>query len=144
MKQTVEVMRTAGTEEEKYLPPYKEHVKAIRQSSANISNGIYTVMDHEGNYFVGFGTSIYRVSDKKPGDVNSGIEISRSFNLKDGLSPEEAEKISRIFAVNMTYDGFLAVAMPGLIAVLDRDLANMQYILLEGEAVDNGICVDDG
>jgi hypothetical protein len=143
MKQTVEEMIAAGMEEEKYLPPYGEHVKAIRQSSANIANGIYTVMDHEGNYFIGWGTSMYRVSDKKPGDVNSGIEISRSFNLKDGLSPEEAEKISRIFAVGMTYDGFIAVAMPGIIAVLDRELGNMQYILLEGEAVDNGISVDD-
>ncbi|MCK5465088.1 MAG: hypothetical protein KAI95_18805, partial [Bacteroidales bacterium] len=143
IEKTVDEMIAAGTDEEKYLPPYKEHVKAIRQSSANIAYGIYTVMDHEGNYFVGWGTSMYRVSDKKPGDVNSGIEISRSFNLKDGLPPEEAEKISRIFAVSMTYDGFIAVAMPGIIAVLDRELGNMQYILLEGEAVDNGISVDD-
>jgi hypothetical protein len=43
----------------------------------------------------------------------------------------------------MTYDGHLAVAMPGIIAVMDRDLGNMQYILLEDEAVDNGISVDD-
>ncbi len=143
INKTVDEMIAAGMEEEKYLPPYGEHVKAIRQSSANIANGIYTVMDRKGDYFVGWGTSMYRVSDKKPGDVNSGIEISRSFNLKDGLSPEEAEKISRIFAVGMTYDGFIAVAMPGIIAVLDRELGNMQYILLEGEAVDNGISVDD-
>ncbi len=33
--------------------------------------------------------------------------------------------------------------MPGIIAVVDRDLTNMEYILLEGEAVDNGISVDD-
>ena len=43
----------------------------------------------------------------------------------------------------MTYDGYLAIAMPGIIAVMDRDFGGMQYILLEGEAVDNGISVDD-
>ena len=47
-------------------------------------------------------------------------------------------------AMGMTYDGYIAVAMPGIIAVLDRDLGNMQYILLEGEAVDNGISIDEG
>ncbi|MGI9570219.1 MAG: hypothetical protein ACR2PH_10895 [Desulfobulbia bacterium] len=101
-------------------------------------------MDHEGNYFVGWETSVHRVSDKVPGDIHSGIEITRSFDLKDGLPPEEAKKISRIMAMGMTYDGYLAVAMPGIIAVLDRDLGNMQYILLENEAVDNGISIDDG
>jgi hypothetical protein len=96
LKKTVEEMIAAGNDEEKYLPPYAKHVKDIRQSSANIAFGIYCVMDNEGNYFVGWGTSMYRVSDKTPGDINSGIEITRSFNLKDGLPPEEAEKISRI------------------------------------------------
>jgi hypothetical protein len=44
----------------------------------------------------------------------------------------------------MTYDGHIVVAMPGIIAVLDRDLNNMQYILLEGEAIDNGVTVGEG
>jgi hypothetical protein len=143
MKETVEEMIAAENDEEKYLLPFSEHVKNIQQSFAGLPNGTYTVMDKEGNHFVGWGTSMYRVSDKTPGDINSGIEITRSFDLKDGLPPEEAKKISRIMAIGMTYDGFIAVAMPGIIAVLDRDLGNMQYILLEGEAVDNGLSVDD-
>jgi hypothetical protein len=100
------------------------------------------VMDHEGNYYAGWGTTVHKVSDKIPGDVNSEIEIAASFNLKDGLPAEEAEKINRLVAISMTYDGYLAIAMPGIIAVLDRDLKKMEYILLEGEAVDNGISID--
>ena len=142
--QTVKEMMEAGDDEEKYLASYSKHVKAIQQSSANIAFGIYSLMDHEGNYFVGWETSVHRVSDKTPGDIHSGIEITRSFDLKEGLPPEEAKKISRIMAMGMTYDGYLAVAMPGIIAVLDRDLDNMQYILLENEAVDNGISIDQG
>ncbi len=143
IRATVDEMIAGGTDESKYLPPYAAHVKAIKQSSANIGNGIYTMMDHEGNYYAGFGTSIFKVSDKNPGDVNSEIEIVKGFDVKDGVSPEEAKNISRIFALGMTYDGHIAVAMPGIIAVLDRNLENMKYILLEGEAVDNGICIDD-
>jgi hypothetical protein len=139
---TVEEMREAGDDEEKYLASYSKHVKAIQQSSANIAFGIYSLMDHEGNFYVGWETSVHRVSDKIPGDIKSGIEITRSFDLKDGLPPEEAKKISRIMAMGMTYDGFIAVAMPGIIAVMDRNLDNMQYILLEDEAVDNGISID--
>ncbi len=143
IKATVDEMIAGGTDEAEYLPPYAKHVKAIKQSSANIGNGIYTMMDNEGNYFCGFGTSIYKVSDKTPGDINSEIEITKSFNVKDGVTPEEAKQISRIFALGMTYDGHIAVAMPGIIAVLTRDLSDMQYVMLDGEAVDNGISIDD-
>ena len=143
IKATVDEMIAGGTDENKYLPPYARHVKAIRQSSANIGNGIYTMMDNDGNYFAGFGTSIFKVSDKTPGDINSEIEITKSFNVKDGVTPEEAKQISRIFALGMTYDGHIAVAMPGIIAVLTRDLTDMQYVMLDGEAVDNGISIDD-
>ena len=143
IRATVDEMMAGGRDEAKYLPPYAKHVKAIKQSSANIGNGIYTMMDNEGNYFCGFGTSIFKVSDKNPADVNSEIEIVKAFDVKDGVTPEEAKQISRIFALGMTYDGNIAVAMPGIIAVLDRNLENMQYVILEGEAVDNGISIDD-
>ena len=143
IKATVNEMIAGGTDESKYLPPFANFVKAIKQSSDNLGNGAYTMMDNEGNYFAGFGTSIYKVSDKTPGDINSKIEITKSFNVKDGVTPEEAKQISRIFALGMTYDGNIAVAMPGIIAVLSRDLTDMQYVMLDGEAVDNGISIDD-
>ena len=142
IEKTVETMRVVGNDEEKYLPPFTDHINNIRQGTANIMNGTYVVMDHEGNYYAGWGTTVYKISDVNHGDVNSKIEIASSFNLKDGLSPEEAEKINRLVAISMTYDGYLAIAMPGIIAILDRELRNMEYILLEGEAVDNGISVD--
>jgi hypothetical protein len=142
MEETVAAMRTAGNDEAAYLGPFAEFISDIRQGAGTIMNGAYVVMDHEGNYFGGWGTTVHRVSDANPGDINSKIEIVASYNIKDGLAPEEAEKISRLVAVSMTYDGYLAIAMPGIIAILDRELSKMEYILLEGEAVDNGISVD--
>lgn len=56
--------------------------------------------------------------------------------------PEELrDKVSRNFGFAMTYDGYLAIAMPGTIAFMDRNFENFQFIYLqcEGEGGDNGI-----
>ena len=42
-----------------------------------------------------------------------------SYDLRDGLLPEEAAQISRLLGLAMTYDGHIAVAMPGIVAILD-------------------------
>lgn len=144
IRSIVKKMAAAGTDEASYLPPFVEYLEKIGQSSATIGNGVYTVMDKDGNYFIGWGTAIHKVRDQNPGDVYSPLEVAASYDVRDGLSPEEAAQVSRIFGFALTYDGQVAIAMPGIMAVLDSDLRNMQYILLEeGEAVDNGISVDD-
>ena len=101
-------------------------------------------MDNDGNHFIGWGTTIYKVADQRAGDIYSPLHIVASLDVRDGLDPEAAATVSRIFGFSLTYEGQVAIAMPGIIAVLNRDLGDMQYILLEeGEAVDNGISVDD-
>jgi hypothetical protein len=135
-------MKAAQGDEEKYLSPYRKFLERTDQSSETISNGIYTVMDKDGFYYAGWGTSVYKVGDVREGDVDSPIEIVKSFDVRDGMPKDLRDKISRIFALSMTYDGHLVVAMPGTIAVMDRDFGNFQFIYLEGEAVDNGISVD--
>jgi hypothetical protein len=136
-------MEAAGGDEEKYLAPYRKFLERTDQSSETISNGIYTVMDRDGFYYAGWGTSVYKAGDVREGDVNSPIEIVDVFDMRDGMPEDLRDKISRIFAFSMTYDGYLVVAMPGTIAVMDRDFGDFHFIYLEGEAVDNGISVDE-
>jgi hypothetical protein len=144
VRRIVKEMHAAGDDEEKYLAPFRDYLTKIGQSSTAIGNGIYTIMDKDGNHFIGWGTTIYKVADERAGDVYSPLRIMASYDVRDALTPEEAANVSRIFGFGLTYDGYVAIAMPGIIAVLDRDLGNMQYILLEdGEAVDNGISIDD-
>jgi hypothetical protein len=143
IRRIVKEMQAAGTDESKYLPPLSEYLTEIGQSSATIGNGIYTFMAKDGSYFVGWGTSIYKVADVHRGDVFSPIQIVKSYDIRDGLRPEDAAKVSRIFGLQMNHDGTVAIAMPGIVAVMSNTLEDMQYILLEGEAVDNGISVDD-
>jgi hypothetical protein len=143
LRQIVKQIESANGDEIKYLPPFREFLGKTAQSSATISNAIYTLMDRDGFYYAGWGTSVYKVGDVREGDVHSPIEIVQSYDLRSGLPEDQRDKISRIMGFAMTYDGYLAIAMPGIIAVMDRDFGGMQYILLEGEAVDNGISVDD-
>jgi hypothetical protein len=143
LRRIAKQMESANGDEKRYLPPFQKFLEKTSQNSATISNAIYTLMDKDGFYYAGWGTSVYKVGDVREGDVHSPIEIVKSFDLRDGLPEGQRDKISRIMGFAMTYDGYLAIAMPGIIAVMTRDFDNMQYILLEGEAVDNGISVDD-
>ena len=143
IRELVRVIEAGGTKEDAYLPVLQAYLTKHGVSGDNLPNGLYTLLDRDGNYFGGWGTTIYKVADEKPGEAHSKLKIVKSFNLKDGLKPADAAKINRLLGLNLTYDGHLVVAIPGIIAVLDRDLDGMKYILLEDEAVDNGVTVDD-
>ena len=139
----VKEMQANKSDEKRYLESFKRFLEKTGQSSATLGNGVYTLMDKDGYYYAGWGTSVYKVGDVRKNGVYSPLEIVKSFDLRDGLPEDQRDKISRVFGFAMTYDGYIAVAMPGIIAITDRNFENMQYILLEGEAVDNGISVDD-
>jgi hypothetical protein len=143
IRNVVKVMTSATDDEEKYLASFRTFLDKTGQSSATIPNGIYTLMDKDGYYYAGWGTTVYKIGDTRSGDVYSPIEITKSYDIRDGLPKDQRDKISRIMGFGLTYDGHLVIAMPGIIAVMTRNLDKMQYILLEGEAVDNGISVDD-
>ena len=49
--------------------------------------------------------------------------------------PRSRADLTRIIGLNMTYDGFIAAAAPGAVAVLDRNLNLMDFVVFEGEAV---------
>ena len=143
IRNVVKTMQKEGKNETKYLEAFSKFLKKTGQSSATLGNGAYTLMDKDGYYYAGWGTSVYKIGDVDKDDIGSPIQIVKAYDIRDGVPKDQRDKISRIFGFAMTYDGHLAIAMPGIIAVMDRDFKNMQYILLEDEAVDNGISVDD-
>ena len=100
---------------------FRKFLKETKQASATLGNGVYTLMDKDGYYYAGWGTTVYKVGDVRPGDIHSPIEIVKSYDVRDGVPADQRDKLSRIFGFAMTYDGNLAIAMPGIIAVMDRD-----------------------
>lgn len=142
IRRVAKQMEASLNDETTYLEPFRKFLSESAQASGTVGNGTYTLMDKDGYYYAEWGTTVYKVGDVRPGDVQSPIEIVKSFDVRDGVPADQRDKLSRIFGFAMTYDGHLAVAMPGIIAVMDRDFEGMQYILLGDEAVDNGISVD--
>ena len=97
----------------------------------------------DGRYFGGWGSTVYVIADEEHGKSDSELRIVKSVDLRDKLPRAIAENVSRLLALGMTYDGCLAVGLPGLVAVLDRDLDEIRYVHLPGEAIDNGFSIDD-
>jgi len=131
------------TNEDVFLPAIQAYSKKHGATGETLAYGVYTLLDRDGNYYAGWGTTVYKIADETPGDINSPLKIVASYDLKDGLPADKADKISRLLGLNMTYDGNIVVGMPGLVAVLDRDFKSMEYVFFEGEAIDNGVTVDD-
>ncbi len=129
-------------DEAEFLAALHEYCGTHGTNGSTLAYGVYTLLDKDGNYYSGWGTTIYKFADENHGDINSPIKIVASYDVKDGLSPEDAAKISRLVGLNITYDGNIVVGMPGIVAVLDRKFSNMSYVIFDGEAIDNGVTVD--
>ena len=128
----------AGSDEAKMLAPFRELLKKAGGSAG----GMYTLLDRDGFYYLPQGTRILKIADASPG-VTSRLAIAAQVDLRDRLPEEYREKIGAILGTNITYDGYIAVAMPGLIGVTDREFKKFWYAALPGESVENGIAVDD-
>lgn len=67
-----------------------------------------------------------------------------SIDVREALPPEAREGVTRFLGVNITFDGEIVVALPGVIAAVDRGLSTVHAVPIPGAAVDNGIAVADG
>lgn len=64
-------------------------------------------------------------------------------DIRDHLPKELAQKVHRFLGINITYDGYIVVAMPGIVAIASRDLKKAWACAIPGEIVDNGVTLDD-
>jgi hypothetical protein len=134
-------MQAANRDEEKYLPPFRKFLEKTGQRSATTGNGIYTMMEKDGYYYAGWGTSVYKVGDVRPGDVHSPIAIVESYDMRDGRPEDQRDKISRIFGFAVMYDGHLVIAMSGIIRALRNKevqrmwgvVATHEFAMIEAE-----------
>jgi hypothetical protein len=138
----VKMVSKAGTKEKDFLPQLQTFLDSKEINLKNDPNGMYTALDKTGNYYGGWGTTIYKVTDVNKGDINSPLQIVKSIDIRNTLPKDIAAKVNRLLGLSLTYDGHIAVAMPGLVAIMTRDFTNVKYVYLEGEAIDNGISVD--
>ncbi len=107
-----------------------------------VANGVYNLIDNDGNHYSVYGgVNVMKSTDD--GKVNAPLRIVKTTNITNALPVDLAKKINRVVGLGMTYDGNIAVAAPGLVALLDRDLNMKGYVTFPGELVDNSISIDE-
>ncbi|HQR03553.1 MAG: hypothetical protein JSR19_01910 [Proteobacteria bacterium] len=77
--------------------------------------GVYTLLDRDGNFYVGGKTGLTAYGDRHPGDPDSPIAVRRTWTLPAGVK-------GPLVGINMTYDGWLVlVTEDGWLMTVSRD-----------------------
>ena len=115
---------------------------ALGLNFRTVANGVYHFVDKDNfHYCVYGGVNILKSTDK--GEVHTPMEMVKSVNITEGLPADLAKTVNRIIGAGMTYNGNIAVAAPGMVALLSRDLEMLDYVTFPGEFVDNSIAIDE-
>ena len=98
------------------LAPFRQLLKKAGGSGG----GMYTLLDRDGFYYAPHRDAVLKIADVAPGGVTSRLTIAAQIDMLDHLPDDYRSKIKSILGTNITYDGYIVLAMPGLIAVTDR------------------------
>ena len=93
LRRIVKQIESANRDEKDYLPPLTKFLEKTSQSTTTLSNGVYSMMDRDGYYYAGWGTSVYKVGDVREDDVYSPIEIVASYDLRSGLLSRKGQPL---------------------------------------------------
>lgn len=119
-----------------------DSMSLISISKAGALTGAYTLVDHQGHFFVPKGRSIYAFASADPEDAKSKIQLLAQLDLEvsKNLAADDA-----IVGLNLTYDGYLAfVSMHGVVGVVSRDFTQLHLINLpKDERISNSIAIDE-
>jgi hypothetical protein len=108
----------------------------------NGTNGAYNMFDSDGFHYCVFGGS--KVLKSTDGNSVSGaVRVVKVTDVAAATPPKHAKAVSKIIALNMTYDGHIVAAAPDAMVVLDRDLNLKSFMPFENETVESGIVLDE-
>lgn len=111
-------------------------------SFRTIANGVYHFVDKDNyHYCVYGGVNILKSTDN--GKVRASMQPVKTVDITESLPPKLAKSVNRVVGAGMTYHGNIAVAAPGMCALLNRNLEMLGYITFPGEFVDNSISIDE-
>lgn len=123
--------------------------KAKKPDSGNLANattGAYTLLDKDQVFFVPGPGKLYAYQSAAPSETDSPIQLRNEFLLPEATLRGGAKR-DPIVGLNLTYDGYLALATKrGTVMVVSRDFSSYHYLQLGdamGEEVSNSIAVDE-
>lgn len=139
----VETMDAAYLDEDNYVPPLLAYLDKYKQGVDNGAYGVYSLLDVDGVLYTGYGTSLAKFQDADPADPASDLQLVGLTDVRDHMDPELAATVTRFLGINISYDGYIVASLSGVVAVVSRDLATVHLAPLPGEAIDNGLALDE-
>jgi len=111
-------------------------------SFRTIANGVYHLIDKDHNHYAVYGgVNVIKTTDN--GVADAPLKTVKTTDITASLPEKLKKQVTRVVGIGMTYDGNIAVAAPGMIALLDRDLNMKGYVTFPGEHVDNSVSIDE-
>ncbi len=104
-------------------------------------SGAYSVIDRDGYHYTNYDKH-YLVKSFDDNRPDQPMKPVKHANIVKQLAPEDAEKVTHILGISMTYDGHVVAAAGGAVIVVNRDLEVLDYAMFPGEHVENSIAID--
>ena len=111
-------------------------------SHRTFPNGAYSMIDRDGYHYTNYDKH-FLVKSFDSNDVDAPLVPVKHANIVQQLAQEDAEQVSYILGITMTYDGYLVAAAGGAVIIVDRDLKVVDYAMFPGERVENSVAVDE-
>lgn len=132
----------AGARDEAALLALSPRMAEAGFTREHLANGVYNFIDKDGFHYAAFGKArLLKSTDDN--DPRAPLRVVKEADLAALAPPELASEITLVNGLGLTYDGDVAAAASGALFLLDRDLELRGILPFPGEAVENGICMDE-
>ena len=105
-------------------------------------SGAYSVIDRDGYHYTNFDKR-FLVKSFDNNKADEPLVPVKHADIIAQMDPKDAEEVTYLLGITMTYDGHIVAAAGGAVLLVDRNLKLVDYAMFPGEKVENSVAVDE-